>query len=104
MKLDGKTVKTPNRHVLAVPTERLALLLVHEFERQEEYLKPALMPFLSLSRTAVDVDLTPNLREHLLDSVYTFLPTDTMLFCAEDSTSYHEKYEAITLPLLKKFG
>ena len=62
IKLDGKTIRTPNRHALAVPTERLALMLVHEFERQGEYLQPALMPFLSLCRTAVDVDLTPNLR------------------------------------------
>lgn len=104
IKLDGKTIKTPNRHILAVPTERLALLVVHEFERQEEYLKPALMPFLSLCRTAVDVDLTPNLREQLLDSVYTFLPTDTMLFCADESSTYRERYESITLPLLDKFS
>lgn len=62
IQLDGKSIKTPNRHTLAVPTERLALMLVFEFEKQEEYLKPALMPFLALCRTAVDIDMTPNLR------------------------------------------
>lgn len=62
------------------------------------------MPFLALCRTAVDVDLTPNLREHLLDSVYTFLPTDTMLFCADEATAYKEKYERVTLPLIQIFA
>jgi chaperone required for assembly of F1-ATPase len=65
-------------------------MLVHEFERQVDHLKPALMPFLSLCRTAVDVDLT--------------LPTDSMLFCADESSMYRERYDSHTLPLLEKFN
>jgi chaperone required for assembly of F1-ATPase len=79
-------------------------MLVHEFERQVDHLKPALMPFLSLCRTAVDVDLTPHLRESLVESIYTFLPTDSMLFCADESSMYRERYDSHTLPLLEKFN
>jgi ATP synthase F1 complex assembly factor 2 len=78
-------------------------LLVHEFERQGEYLQPALMPMLSLCRTAIDVDMTDGLRENLVDSVYTFLPTDTLLFCGEQMAGFQERYDQLTPSLINRF-
>lgn len=55
--LDEKTMKTPYRHTLAVPSKALALMIANEFNRQDKLLKTIEMPMLSLSRTAVDADV-----------------------------------------------
>jgi chaperone required for assembly of F1-ATPase len=38
------------------------------------------MPMLSLSRTAVDADIEGHLSEHLKNTIYEYLKTDTLLF------------------------
>jgi chaperone required for assembly of F1-ATPase len=50
-------MKTPYRHLLAVPSPILALLITSEFNRQDKFLKTGEMPMLALCRTAVDADL-----------------------------------------------
>ena len=39
IKLDAQTMKTPYRHLLAVPNPTLAFLITSEFNRQDKYLK-----------------------------------------------------------------
>lgn len=78
--LDGKTIKTPYRNVLAVPTAALAFLVASEFNRQHKHLKTGEMPMLALCRTAVDADIEGHLAEHLRHSIYEYLKTDTLLF------------------------
>lgn len=79
-------MKTPYRHLLAVPSPILALIITSEFNRQDKHLKTGEMPMLALSRTAVDADLEGNLREHLQSTIYEYLITDTL--------SYYEDYYA----------
>lgn len=50
-------MRTPHRHILAVPSPILALLITSEFNRQDKYLKTGEMPMLALCRTAVDADM-----------------------------------------------
>lgn len=80
IKLDNKIVKTPNKNTLAAPTEELGLAVAAEFLVQKEYLKPATMPLFALSRTAIDVDMDPNLRGHLETALINFFKTDTLWF------------------------
>ena len=38
------------------------------------------MPILALSRTAVDADIEGHLAQHLKNTIYEYLKTDTLLF------------------------
>ncbi len=52
--LDGKSVRTPARHLLAVPSRALAEQLAAEFAAQETHINPMTMPMLRLVNTALD--------------------------------------------------
>ena len=78
--LDDKVMKTPYRHTLAVPSKALALMISNEFNRQDKIMKTIEMPMLALSRTAVDADIEGHLAQHLKNTIYEYLKTDTLLF------------------------
>ena len=52
--LDGKTVRTPAKAVLAVPTRALAEAVAAEWEAQRERVDPATMPLTRLANSALD--------------------------------------------------
>jgi chaperone required for assembly of F1-ATPase len=52
--LDGKSLRTPARAVLAVPTRALAESLAAEWLAQGEFIEPATMPVTRLVNTALD--------------------------------------------------
>lgn len=52
--LDGRTVRTPAKQPLAVPTRKLADMLAAEWEAQTEVIDPARMPITRLVNTALD--------------------------------------------------
>jgi chaperone required for assembly of F1-ATPase len=52
--LDGRPVKTPARHLLAVPTRALAQALADEWQAQGEHIDPARMPLTRLVNSILD--------------------------------------------------
>lgn len=52
--LDGRTVRTPAKAELALPTVAAAQLIADEFTEQEKEIDPAKMPATRLSNTAID--------------------------------------------------
>ncbi|MDK1376090.1 MULTISPECIES: ATP12 family chaperone protein [unclassified Sinorhizobium] len=52
--LDGRRVRTPAKHPLAVPTRKLADLLAAEWDAQSEVIDPAAMPITRIVNTAID--------------------------------------------------
>jgi chaperone required for assembly of F1-ATPase len=52
--LDGKTVRTPAKAVLAVPTRALALAIAEEWKAQGERIDPSTMPLTRLVNSAID--------------------------------------------------
>jgi chaperone required for assembly of F1-ATPase len=52
--LDGKTVRTPAKAVLAVPARALAAAIAAEWEAQREHIDPATMPLTKLVNSAID--------------------------------------------------
>ncbi len=52
--LDGRSVKTPARAVLAMPTAAAAQLIADEFAAQNEVINPVIMPVTRLANTAID--------------------------------------------------
>jgi chaperone required for assembly of F1-ATPase len=52
--LDGKTVRTPAKVLLAVPTSALAEAIAAEWEAQREHIDPATMPLTRLVNSGLD--------------------------------------------------
>ncbi len=52
--LDGRTARTPARHVLSLPTQQAAALLAAEWEAQVGEINPARMPATKLVNAALD--------------------------------------------------
>ena len=52
--LDGRTVRTPARAEMMLPTEEAARLVAAEYEAQGEHIDPMTMPVTRLVNTAID--------------------------------------------------
>lgn len=52
--LDGRTIKTPKRRALSVPTMALAEAVAAEWEAQGEVIDPHTMPMTQLANTVID--------------------------------------------------
>ena len=54
LKLDGKTVRTPGKAELVLPTRALADAVAEEWRAQGERIDPATMPLTKLANSAID--------------------------------------------------
>lgn len=54
VQLDGKSVRTPGKALLTLPTEPAAMLVAAEFAAQQEVINPITMPVLRLVNSAID--------------------------------------------------
>jgi chaperone required for assembly of F1-ATPase len=54
VRLDGRPVRTPKKHLLAVPTAALAEAIAAEWNAQGERIDPDTMPLTKLANTALD--------------------------------------------------
>jgi chaperone required for assembly of F1-ATPase len=54
LRLDGRVVKTPARHIVAAPVAALADALAAEWRAQGEQVDPATMPLTRLANTIID--------------------------------------------------
>jgi chaperone required for assembly of F1-ATPase len=54
VKLDGRTVRTPAKAVLVLPTREAAQLVADEFAVQQDVIDPVTMPTMRLVNTAID--------------------------------------------------
>lgn len=85
--LDGKTLKTPGRHNLHLPSPEIAAAVALEWDNQvnqKKGIEPASMPLMILVSTAIDT-IKPD-PEHTINTCLKYIPTDTALFLtsAED--------------------
>lgn len=82
IRLDGKTVRTPARKALAVPTERLARLVAAEWLAQVEVIDPHSMPVTRLVNTALDA--VSGQVEAVLEDISRFSQSDMLCYRAEE--------------------
>lgn len=98
--MDGKTLKTPARNDLLLPSKALALCIAAEWDAQgsSKGIQPVTMPMMSLASTAIDhIAVDPT---HTLETCLSFLPTDTTLFLTvEEQRSLHRKQKQHFAPL-----
>ena len=79
--LDGRPTKTPGRKPVWVSSKRLALLLVAEWDAQDEFIDPRLMPLVRLVNSATEGG--QEAEAALREEVMKFAGNDLMLFRAE---------------------
>ncbi|CAN7527864.1 ATP12 family chaperone protein [Pararhizobium sp. LjRoot238] len=80
--LDGRTVRTPAKQPLAVPTVRVAELLAAEWDAQKDVIDPATMPVTRLANTAID-GVAKDIRG-VFDDILNFAGTDLLCYRASE--------------------
>jgi len=78
--LDGKSIKTPARNTLVLPTEKLAQAIAAEWRGQGEDVIAASMPLLKLANTAID-GVCVN-REDVIRAILRFGENDLVCYRA----------------------
>ncbi|MCR9079809.1 MAG: ATPase [Hyphomonadaceae bacterium] len=96
VELDGRSIKTPAKAALTLPTEALAKAIAAEWDAQGETLD---LPAMTLTRLAnVALDRTPETRADLADELARYAGTDVTCYLAEAPTELRERQEAAWKP------
>mmetsp|Transcript_21578 Transcript_21578/g.69486 ORF Transcript_21578/g.69486 Transcript_21578/m.69486 type:complete len:282 (+) Transcript_21578:91-936(+) len=99
--LDHRTLKSPARNDLVLPSRALALAVSAEWDAQTSVIEPVAMPLMSLAATAVD-QVTRE-RDFVLQNVANYARTDTTCFLAgeADEPALHALQCRHYLPLVE---
>ncbi len=79
--LDGRTIKTPSRQALLLPTRGLANAIAAEWKAQGSKIDLAGMHLTRLANVAID--RTPNLREEMAEELSRYCETDLICHIAD---------------------
>lgn len=96
--LDGRPVKTPAGHPLAVPFRALGEAMVEEWQGQGEEIRPSAMPMTQLASTALD-RIGPE-RATIIEQLVRFADTDLLCYRAEFPPDLVRRQTAQWQPLL----
>lgn len=104
--LDGKTVKTPARNPLVVPTEALANLIQREWHMQKDVIDPTQMPVTRLVNTAIDgIAAEP---EAVAEDIVKYAGNDMMLYRAGEPEllvkRQSERWDPVLVWIAETFG
>jgi chaperone required for assembly of F1-ATPase len=79
--LDGKTLRTPAKNALVLPTEALATAVAEEWRAQDGEIRPETMRLVRLTSTAVD--RVGQTRLGVIDEVVRYAETDMLCYRVE---------------------
>lgn len=79
--LDGRTVKTPGKHLLALPDERLAEAVADEWRAQETEINPDTMHLTRIANSGIEA--VPAKFEAVADEIAKFAGTDLVCYRAQ---------------------
>lgn len=96
--LDGRTVKTPSKRVLAVPAFALAEAIAGEWEAQRQEINPRAMWLTRLTNTAIDL-VAPR-RAEVIAEIVNFAGTDLLCYRADHPKALAARQAALWDPLL----
>lgn len=99
VQLDGRTVKTPAKTVLVVPTRALAQAIAAEWDAQENEIRPEEMPFTRMSNSALD-KVWPQLAE-VAEMLSDYGDSDLLCYRAEHPAELVERQQAEWDPMLE---
>lgn len=99
VELDGRTVKTPAKAVLTLPTEALARAVADEWDAQTETIDPDAMPLTRMANTAIDRlgrDTAP-----AVDEIAGFASADLLCYWAAEPRDLVERQAQAWTPILR---
>jgi chaperone required for assembly of F1-ATPase len=96
--LDSRSIRTPMKAVLEVPTWALAEAVRGEWEAQSEVIVPACMPVTRLSNTAID--RVGGDRERIIAEIGEFAGSDLLCYRADAPEGLVERQTTAWDPLL----
>lgn len=101
VRLDGRTMKTPAKADMRLPTLALAEAVAAEWDAQRDEVKPAEMPLTRLAATAIDrVQADP---AFAIADIVRYSDTDLLSYRATDQAELSAKQAAVWQPLLDWF-
>lgn len=96
--LDGRSVKTPAKTPLVVPTPGLAQEIAAEWDAQTGLVKPDTMPFTRMANSALD-KVAPQ-TDAVVDMLAAYGETDLLCYRATDPPALVARQDAAWNPLL----
>ncbi len=81
--LDDRSIKTPARNRLILPTRKLAKAVAAEWEAQDENIDPQSMPLMGLSEGALDQVISD--RERIISRIAAFADSDMLYYRADET-------------------
>ena len=98
VQLDGRTLKTPGKIVLLIPSQKAAQLIAAEWDEQIDYIRPEAMPVTRLLNVAVEQ--TPDNREALISEARKYASTDVLCYREGEVRLHHEEQAEKWDPIL----
>ena len=89
--LDNKPVRTPAKQIFFIPSQKLANIIVQEWDAQGEEIIPASMPVSQMTMTLIDRVL-PH-RAALQEEMLGYIDTDLICYRAEEPEQYRKAQE-----------
>ena len=98
VQLDGRTLKTPGKITLLIPTQKAAQLIAAEWDAQTEHIRPETMPVTRLLNVAVEQ--TPENRDALIAEARKYAGTDVLCYREGEVRLHAEEQAAKWDPVL----
>lgn len=99
--LDGRNVKTPQKVILEVPTDKLAAVIADEWRGLENEVDPQKLPITKLANAAIDKVAVQS--EPIIDMLAEYATTDLLCYRATYPVALADRQEEIWQPLLVWF-
>ena len=96
--IDGKTLRTPGKRPLTLPTAALAEAISAEWEAQQDEVRPHTMPLMRLASTGIDIVAVR--REAVIDEVAKYAGTDLVCYRAVEPPALVSRQQAVWGPLI----
>ncbi len=98
VQLDGRPIKTPAGHALAVPSRALAEAIADEWNAQGEEIVPTSLPLTRLANSAIDG--VAGRKGEVVDDIVNYAATDLLCYRAESPAELVAKQAHVWDPIL----
>ena len=96
--LDGKSIKTPARQTLFLPTMTLAENIVLEWEKQDPEIDPLTMPLTAYAYSAID--RSQPMKNQLINRICAYAQSDVLCYRVDKPIDLAERQEVEWQPIL----
>lgn len=99
VRLDGRPVRTPGRHLLALPTAAMAEAVAAEWRAQEQKIDPRTMPWTRSANTALDKVSAQ--RTEIMAHLAGYADTDLLFYRGEAPEALVARQSTLWDPILR---